>query len=227
MIHNRKVTALVPIKEHSERIKGKNFRDFCGKPLYQHIVQTLDQTYAVDEILINTDSPRVLNEAPRLSAKVRVLERPSDLCGDMVSMNKIIAYDIGETDAEVFLQTHATNPLLRAVTIAHALKAFVEGEDCDSLFSVNKYHSRFYLASGRPVNHDPENLIRTQDLPPLYEENSCLYVFSRESFGQKQRRIGLKPKLYPTPSIESVDIDDELTFRLAELLALYGAKSAN
>ena len=226
MIHNRKVVALVPIKDHSERVQGKNFREFCGRPLYQHIVQTLDQTYAVDEILINTDSHRALLEAPKLSPKVRVLERPTELRGDLVSMNKIIAYDITQTDAEVFLQTHATNPLLRAATIAHALKAFVEDEECDSLFTVNEYHSRFYFSGGKPVNHDPENLIRTQDLPPLYEENSCLYVFTKESFAQRNRRVGIKPKLHVTPSIESVDIDDELTFRLAELLALYGDKTA-
>ena len=226
MIHNRKVAALVPIKEHSERVKGKNFRDFCGKPLYEHIIQTLDQTYAVDEILINTDSHRVVLEAPKLSPKIRIIERPTELRGDFVSMNKIIGYDITQTDAEVFVQTHATNPLLRSATIAHALKAFVEDEAYDSLFTVNAYHSRFYFPDGKPVNHDPENLIRTQDLPPLYEENSCLYVFTKESFGQKNRRIGVKPKLYPTPSIESVDIDDELTFRLAELLALYGTKTA-
>lgn len=226
MIHNRKVTALVPIKENSERVKGKNFRDFCGKPLYQHIVQTLDETYAVDEILINTDSPRVMLEAPKLSTKVRVIERPGELRGDLVSMNKVIGHDLTQTDAEVFVQTHATNPLLRAATIAHALKAFVEDEECDSLFTVNEYHSRFYFPDGRAVNHDPENLIRTQDLPPLYEENSCLYVFTKESFSRKERRVGVKPKMFVTPAIESVDIDNELTFRLAELLAMYGGRAA-
>ena len=92
MIHNRKVTALVPIKEHSERVPGKNFRDFCGKPLYQHIVRTLDRTYAVDEIVIDTDSHRVIREAPELSTKVKVLERPAELRGDEVSTNRILSW---------------------------------------------------------------------------------------------------------------------------------------
>ena len=224
MIHSRRAIALLPIKDHSERVKGKNFREFAGKPLYHHIVGTLDRTYAVDEILVDTDSFRVMQEAPGLSSKVRVVERPEELRGDFVSTNKIFAYDMGQAEGDIFIQTHATNPLLRAETLALALKTFVENEsEHDSLFGVNVHHSRFYSEDGAAVNHDPEDLIRTQDLPPLFEENSCVYVFTRESFDRKQRRIGLKPYMFPTPTMESIDIDDEFTFRLAELLALYAS----
>ena len=124
MIHSRRVTALVPIKEHSERVPGKNFREFAGKPLYHHIVATLDRTYAVDEIVINTDSAKVILDAPKLSAKVRVMERPEDIRGDDVSMNRVIEYDLSQTNGDIYLQTHATNPLLRSETIAAALKMF-------------------------------------------------------------------------------------------------------
>lgn len=225
MIHNRKVAALVPIKDHSERVKGKNFRDFCGKPLYHHIIHTLDRVYAVDAIVIDTDSPRVIAEAPGLSHKVQVIERPAELCGDYVSTNRIFEYDLSQTEADIYIQTHTTNPLLKAETIAKAIAKFISIEDeYDSLFGVNKYQSRFYIHDGTPVNHDPENLIRTQDLQPMYEENSCLYVFTKESFKKKSRRIGVKPFMYVTPPIESMDIDDEFTFRIAELLALYASK---
>ena len=225
MIHNRKVTALVPVKDHSERVESKNFRDFCGKPLYHHIVNTLDRVYAVDEIVMNTDSPRIIAEAPGLSRKVRIIERPEELCGDHISTNLIFEYDLSRTEADIYIQTHSTNPILKAETIAKALAKFISIEDeYDSLFSVNKYQSRFYMYDGAAVNHDPENLIRTQDLQPMYEENSSLYVFTKESFRLKGRRIGVKPFMFVTPPIESIDIDDELTFRIAELLALYASK---
>jgi CMP-N-acetylneuraminic acid synthetase len=225
MIHNRKVTALVPIKDHSERVKGKNFRDFCGKPLYHHIIHTLDRVYAVDEIVIDTDSPRVITEGPGLSRKVHIIKRPVELCGDYVSTNRIFEYDLSQTEADIYIQTHVTNPILKAETIAKALGKFISIEDTnDSLFSVNKYQSRFYMQDGAAVNHDPENLIRTQDLKPMYEENSALYVFTKESFKQKGRRIGVRPFMFVTPPIESVDIDDEFTFRVAELLALYAGE---
>jgi len=225
MIHNRKVTALIPIKDHSERVKGKNFREFCGKPLFHHIIHTLDRTYAVDEIVIDTDSERILAEAPNISPKVKTIKRPEELLGDHMSTNRIFEYDLTKTDADIYVQTHTTNPLLKAETIASALNAFLDADDYDSLFSVNKFQSRFYLSNGSTVNHDPENLIRTQDLEPIYEENSCLYIFTKESFGKKGRRIGENPLMFTTPQIESTDIDDEFTFRFAELLALYSLKN--
>lgn len=225
MIHNRKVTALVPIKDHSERVKGKNFRDFCRKPLFHHIIHTLDRVYAVDAVVIDTDSPRVIAEAPGLSRKVQVIERPAELCGDYVSTNRIFEYDLSQTEADIYIQTHTTNPLLKAETIAKAIAKFISIEDeYDSLFGVNKYQSRFYMHDGTPVNHDPENLIRTQDLQPMYEENSCLYVFTKESFKKNSRRIGVTPFMFVTSPIESTDIDDEFSFRIAELLALYASK---
>jgi CMP-N-acetylneuraminic acid synthetase len=227
MYHSRKVTAIIPIKDQSERVPGKNFRNFCGKPLYHHILETLERTYAVDEVLVDTDSPRVMQEASKLFPKVRVIERPETLRGHHVSVNKIIAYDLQFSDAQIFMQTHATNPLLRPETVSAALHAFVAKEDeFDSLFSVNRFQSRFYDANRRPINHDPEELIRTQELPPVYEENSVLYIFTKGSFEKRQRRIGEQPQLFTTPPMESTDIDDELQFRLAEMLAMYAASNA-
>jgi CMP-N-acetylneuraminic acid synthetase len=222
MLHTQKVVALVPIKAHSERVPGKNFRRFCGKPLYHHILNTLERTYAIDEVVVDTDSPEIAHTAPRSFPKVRIVERPEELRGDMVSTNRLFKYDIEQVEADIYLQTHATNPLLKPETIAEALKHFVDGQNqYDSLFSVNAYQSRFYRADGTAINHDPENLIRTQDLDPVYEENSVLYVFTRESFAKHDRRIGLHPQMYETSRIESIDIDDEYTFRLAEILSLY------
>ena len=226
MIHNQKVTALVPIKDHSERVKGKNFRDFCGKPLYHHIIHILDNTYAIDEIIINTDSSRVILEAPTLSTKVKIIERPKNLCGDMVSTNKLFAYDISQVESDIYIQTHSTNPLLKSETIALALRKFMnDGGKYDSLFSVNEHQSRFYDITCNALNHDPDNLLRTQDLNPIFEENSCLYIFTKESFNKKQRRIGETPIMFTTPRIESIDIDDEFTFKIAELLAMYSSVS--
>lgn len=223
MIHSRRVTALMPMKSHSERVKNKNIRPFCGKPLFHHMVHTLDKTYAVDEIAINTDSEQIAEEAPKLSRKVRIIERPKELRGDFVSMNLIIAHDLSVLGPDIVLQTHSTNPLLRSETIAKALKLFVEDDEHDSLFSVNQYQSRFYDHAGKAINHNPEELLRTQDLSPVYEENSCIYVFTTESFGAKKRRIGAFPRMFPTPWIESIDIDNEYTFRLAEMLAGYAS----
>lgn len=221
MINGKKVLALMPLKDHSERVKEKNFRDFCGKPLYHHVLHTLEHTSAVDEVLINTDSARVMEEAPKLFAKVKTIERPSELCGDFVAMNDIIKHDLERFPADLYLQTHATNPLVRPETFTAALKLFVETTEHDSVFSVTPRQCRFYTGDSEPVNHDPAVLLRTQDLTPLYEENSVLYVFTRESFAKHNHRIGAKPLMYKMQTVEAVDIDDEFAFRLAELLRMY------
>ncbi len=215
--------ALVPMKAHSERVKEKNCRLFCGRPLFHHILAALENTPAVKTTVVNTDSPRIADEARHLFPKVVIHERPPELCGDFVSMNRIIEYDLGRIHGDLFLQTHATNPLITPATLAAAMAAFGEEGGHDSLFSVTAYQSRFYGRDGTPVNHDPAQLLRTQDLPPLYEENSCLYLFSRASFEARKARIGRRPRLWPTPRLESIDIDDEETWRLAEAVAHAGS----
>ncbi len=221
MIGSRKVTALLPMKAHSERVPNKNFKPFCGQPLYTRVLATLHRCAAVDEIIINTDSEVLMRDAPALSPKVRMHLRPEAIRGDGVSMNRIIENDLARAGTDIVLQTHSTNPLLKASTIQRALECFASDADHDSLFSVNTFQSRFYDQHGRPINHDPEVLLRTQDLPPVYEENSNLYVFTASSFAKRGRRIGERPRLFPVDRIEAIDIDDMVGFHIAETLAAY------
>jgi CMP-N-acetylneuraminic acid synthetase len=118
--------------------------------------------------------------------------------------------------------THTTNPLLSAASVRSALEAYEKGRasgQADSLFTVNKFQTRFYRADASPVNHDPNNLLRTQDLEPWFEENSNLYIFSKSSFTAANARIGKKPILFETPRAESADIDDQEGWDIAETLA--------
>ena len=118
--------------------------------------------------------------------------------------------------------THVTNPFLSAATIRRALAAYQAGVadgSADSLFTVTRHQTRFYRGDGSAINHDPANLIRTQDLEPWYEENSCMYLFSAASFAATQARIGARPILFPIPKHEAVDIDDEDDWKVAALLA--------
>jgi len=177
----------------------------------------------VDPILaVGFSQAAAVEKVAKEFPKVRTAERPEELRGDFVSMNKIIGHDISQVPADIYLQTHSTNPLLRSDTISEALRKFAQSDGYDSLFSVNRFQTRLYSADGTPINHDPADLIRTQDLEPVFEENSCLYVFTAESFAAAGgRRIGVRPMMYETDRIESIAIDDEFTFGLAELLSRY------
>ena len=222
---NYQLVALLPMKANSERVKGKNFRPFANKPLFRWILDTLLSMPEIEKVVINTDARRILAENGLTNGdRVIVRDRRPELCGDTVSMNKVLADDVGNVESDVYLMTHTTNPLLSAATIRSALQKFQAAEALgqgDSLLTVNRFQTRFYREDGSAVNHDPNNLIRTQDLEPWFEENSNLYVFTRGSFLRTNARVGRKPVLYETPRLESVDIDDQTGWNLAEIIALY------
>ncbi len=134
-------------------------------------------------------------------------------------MNDVLVHDVRQVPAKFYLQTHSTNPFLRSETISKAIATFLEAyPQNDSLFSVTRFQSRLWNQEANPVNHDPEVLLRTQDLVPLYEENSCLYIFERESFLARANRVGNMPILFEIEAPEALDIDEELDFALAECL---------
>lgn len=195
-------------------------REFCGRPLYHHVLRSLLESQYVAEIVINTDSRDIAEDARRRFESVRILNRPEEICGDFVPMNDIIGYDLSQIEGEHFLQTHSTNPLLNAKTINRAIEQyFKELERYDSLFSVTRLQTRLYDKKGNPVNHNPKELVRTQDLAPVYEENSNLYIFSKASFKEAgNRRIGARPQMFEIDRLEAVDIDEEVDFKLAEAL---------
>jgi len=215
-----KVVALIPMKAHSERVKGKNIRLFAGKPLYHYIVAILEQLSFVSRIIINTDSDIIAKEAEKNFSKIQINTRPNELRGDFVPTNDIFAYDIETVEAEHFIQTHCTNPLLTSETLEKAVGLYFKSlEKYDSLFSVTEYKARFFNDEGKPINHNPEELLRTQDLSALYEENSNFYIFSRSSFETAgNKRIGLKPLMFSMNKLEAIDIDEEEDWILAETL---------
>jgi len=225
MEHVLPVIALLPMKAHSERVPNKNLRDFCGKPLYHHVLQMLLDCPYIDSVYIDTDSQAIARDAAEhFAGKAHIIWRPEAICGDFVSMNVIIRHDLSQVNGTYFLQTHSTNPLLKLSTVARAIERFFEPGEHDSLLSVTRLQRRLYDRDGNPLNHDPREMLRTQDLPPLYEENSNLYIFSRSSFNKRGRRIGERPILFEMPKPEAIDIDDELDFQLAE--SLYQAQQA-
>lgn len=209
----------MPMKGESERVPNKNMRDFDGQPLCSVMLDKLVASDLIDQVIINTDSKLIKNFVEGRYDKVTIIERPFELRGNDVSMNKIIANDINLYPADLYLQTHSTNPLLREGTIEKAIEKFnTNSENYDSLFSVNRFQTRFYKENGKALNHNPEELIKTQDLPVLYEENSCIYIFTKKSFEKNNRRIGEKPILFEINQLEAVDIDVEEEFILAEKL---------
>jgi CMP-N-acetylneuraminic acid synthetase len=214
-----RIVALVPMRDRSERVPGKNYRLLAGQPLFHHILHALAASTQLAEIAVDTDSPSIKAGLAEHFPAVRVIERPEHLRAGEIPMNEILLHDTAQIPADYYLQTHSTNPLLRAETIDKAISAFFEAKpQPDSLFGITELHTRLYDAAGKAINHNPRELLRTQDLPPVYEENSCLYIFSQRSLEENGHRIGLSPLMFPIPREEAFDIDEEIDFQIADFL---------
>jgi CMP-N-acetylneuraminic acid synthetase len=214
-----KLAALVPMRHHSQRVPGKNYRPLAGKPLFHHILETLLAVPEIETVMVDTDSEPVMEDVRRFFPDVRLIERPGHLRADDIPMNDILLHDTAQVDAEFYLQTHSTNPLLKMETISEGIRKFFDAQPkYDSLFSVTRLQTRLYFEDGRAINHNPLELKQTQDLPPVYEENSCMYLFTRGNLVKKHHRIGDNPLLFEINRDEAWDIDEEFDFEIADFL---------
>lgn len=215
----QQLTAIFPMKGQSERVPGKNVRAFCGKPLFSWVLGELASCPSISRIIVDTDCDEIARGVADFS-KVSVHKRPEHLCGNHISMNAILEWLVShDTQGNGhYLQSHATNPLLLGETVEKAIaQYFSQLSSHDSLFSVTEMQIRLYDCHGSAMNHDPQILLNTQDLAPVFAENSNLYIFSNTSFVQAgNRRIGLTPQVFPINKYESLDIDTEEDFKLAE-----------
>ncbi len=213
------IVALVPMRHHSQRVPAKNYRLLAGRPLYAYIIESLLACPQISQVVVDTDSPPIIEGLRRDYPEVLILERPPHLREDTIPMNEILAYDTEQVAADFYLQTHSTNPLLRPETIHRAIQLFLSRYPMyDSLFSVTRLQTRLWDQLGRAINHNPAILLQTQDLPPVFEENSCLYIFQRATLLARRNRLGERPLMFEIPADEAWDIDEELDFAIVEFL---------
>jgi len=219
MTHPPKIVALVPMRHHSQRVPGKNYRPMAGKPLFTYILESLLACPQISQVVVDTDSEPIIEGIREHFPTVKLILRPTELRADEISMNEILAFDISQVQADFYLQTHSTNPLLKAATIQKAIQTFLSKTPAyDSLFAVTRLQVRLYDQLGRALNHNPAILLQTQDLPPVYMENSCIYIFSPSTLLQHRNRLGERPYMFEIDPIEGWDIDNELDFSIVEFL---------
>ena len=216
------IDALIPLKGESQRVPGKNMRSFGGQPLFHTILQSLEEANLVGNIYINTDSESIAESASKFPS-VTVEMRKPELLGHDISVNWIIKdFLIDHPEIGHLIQTHCTNPLLSATTIDAAVSAYLENENCTSLFTATRIQARLYDKHLLAVNHNPDELLPTQDLDPIYLESSNMYIFERTAFFEDGARITSNTMVWEMDPYEAVDIDEERDFTMAEMLHTAG-----
>ena len=208
-----KIVAIMPIKLNNERCPGKNTRILGDKPLLQHELDNLKATKLCDNIVVFCSSEEIL---PFLPEGVDFVKRPKYL--DLPTSNFTQIFEAFEVNhnADIYVYAHATAPYITVETMKQCIEAVKSGE-FDSAFCAVKLQEYLWKA-GEPLNFDPSNLPRTQDLIPIFQETSGIYVFSKDSFQKYHLRIGNNTFIKEVSFKESIDIDDPEDFKLAEML---------
>lgn len=207
-----KTVAVVPMKLNNRRLPQKNIKAFTnGEPLCRYILSTLLKVEGIDEVYVYCSDEVIKNY---ISEGVKYLKRSASLDLDTTKMNEVLECFARDVPADVYVMTHTTAPFISAESISKGLRAVLSG-DYDSSFAVKKLQD-FLWKDGKPFNYQLDNIPRTQDLPPLYEETSGFYIYRSEIITDMHRRIGNTPYLVEVGEIEAIDIDEPEDFEIAD-----------
>lgn len=207
------VVAVMPIKLINERCPGKNTRMLGLKPLLQYELDNLRETKLCNSINVFCSSEDIISFIPK---GVNFIKRPKFLDLATSNFNQIFEAFMNEHDADIYVYAHATAPYISVETMKQCINAVLT-KKYDSAFCAIKLQN-YLWQDGQPLNFDATNLPRTQDLKPVYQETSGIYVFTKEVFIKYHRRIGKRPFIKEVTFKESVDIDNPEDFNLAEIL---------
>lgn len=208
-----KAVAIMPIKLNNERLPGKNVMMLGNKPLLCHALENLLLLGCLDEIYVYCSEKTVCKYLPK---GVTFLKRSEILDAPTSNFNQIFESFMEQVESDIYIYAHATAPFVTVETMRECLGEVMSGRH-DSAFCAKKIQD-FLWKDAKPLNFDPCNLPRSQDLEPIYEETSGIYVFTRECYLKTRRRIGLNPFIKEVTFKESVDINEKEDFELAEKL---------
>lgn len=221
---SKDITFFIPCRSGSQRIKDKNTRIFAG--IQGGLLKIkLDQLLSLNNdipIVISTDDEKVKDIANTYNDnRIKVLSRPKKLCLSETSVLDLIMYVPTIIHTKHVFWLHVTTPLVSSQIYTRVLNKYVECLDqgYDSLMSVTKYQSFLWDNNKKDIiNYDRKRIKypQTQDLQPLYEINHAFYVMPIKNYFIYKDRIGKNPYLLELSKIESIDIDWEDDFEIAE-----------
>ena len=211
-----KITAVVPIRSGSQRVKDKNLRPFADTNLMELKLRTLLQVPELTSIVVNTNSEEAISIVNKsYSGGVKFHRREEYYASSQCSGSEFFRH-LGEvTDTDVFIYCPCTSPFVKPKTISQCIKTFLCSNDCDSVSTVSLVKEFLWL-DGKPVNYDPQHAPNSQDLPDIVALNFGTTVVSRDDLIKNSNIIGKSPKFVTTSDIEAIDIDTPLDFYIAE-----------
>ena len=215
-----KIVSFIPIKLNNQRLPGKNTKLLAGRPVCDYLFKTISNISQIDQKYVYCSDAAIKPYIqPYESKGLSFLQRDPYLDGFQVKATEIIDQFVKDVDADIYLMVHATQPFIKQSSIEFALQQVIGG-NYDSAFSAVVFQD-FMWKDGKPFNYDMKNIVRTQDLEPIYMETGSFFIFRKEVFTKLRQRIGEKPYIHVTDHFEAVDIDTAEDFEFAQAIATY------
>lgn len=221
------ISVFLPTRKGSERVRNKNTRQFAQYEfgLLELKIKQLMRVQKVSEIILSTDdifSLEFVNKLSKKDSRIKTFIRPENLALSSTSLSDLVQYVPSVCESEVILWTHVTSPFFEAEDYDRAIEIYLKRltEGYDSLMTVKKIQNFLWSLDRNDIvnRKGGEKWPRTQDLTPLYEIDSALFITSRRIYIEKNDRIGQKPFLFEQEGLKSFDVDWQEDFILAEKL---------
>jgi len=214
-----KITAVIPVRKGSQRVKDKNLRPFANTTLLDNKIQMLLKVPEIDSIVVNTNSEAAIElvETEYAGTKVTFHRREEYYASSECSGSEFFKH-LGEvTDTDVFIYAPCTSPFVKPETVSACIKKFkenLETNDYDCVSTVSSVKEFMWL-DGKAINYDPLNAPNSQNLPDVVALNFGTTVVSKANLIKNHNIIGKKPDFVITSDVEAIDIDTPLDFYIA------------
>ncbi|MCK0177109.1 cytidylyltransferase domain-containing protein [Mycolicibacterium sp. F2034L] len=211
-----KVAALVAARGGSERVVGKNTKTFADSTLLDIKLAQLRRLRSIDEVVVSSDDDKILNVGRGYGCTVR--RRPDHLATSTAPMSNVYRYMAEEIEADIIVYANCTSPLVRDSTVEALIESFISlNSDHDSINTASVVRE-FLVLDGTPINYDPYNQPRSQDLPDIAALNFAVNVIRRETMIARSNVLGNAPCIHTLDQVEGMDIDTRVDFDVAEFL---------
>lgn len=227
MYKDKKIVCVIPARAGSKGLPGKNIKKLLGKPLIAYSIEQARKSKYIDRVIVSTDSKKIARVARRLGAQVPFL-RPKYLANDKSSTINVLLHAIDWLEKERFafdilVLLHVTSPLRSVDDIDRSI-ALLFKKNTNNVFSVTPAHRNPYFNMVEFDKSGKVNLIKRgkytnrQSAPNVFDINSSIYVWWKDVLKNSKSLFPGFTRIYLMPKERSVDIDDQIDFKIVQML---------
>jgi len=215
-VNNGKITAVIGVRKGSERIVNKNIKPFNDTSLLENKIKTLQKVKNLDEIVVTTDCDKMYSLAETLG--VTPMRRPDYYTSNDCPGSENLKFIAEQVDTDYILYTPVTSPLVKSETYEDIITTFRNLDSkYDSVVTMN-YLKDFLWEDDKPLNYDPLNCPRSQDMESVFRLNFGGCLLPRETMIKNKYVVGDNPYWYELTETEGIDVDVPFDFNIAELI---------